>query len=109
VESNADFAVCEPAPALRDYVSHYVGFRAREFAPYTHSGLPSHHLLLAISLARPVDLVRLPCAEQPPAVCGFHDQAHMTLEWNSLAGCTPGTWIVNELPFFQYAEPRTGE
>ena len=67
VESNPDFAVREPAPALRDYVSHYVGFRARGFASYTHSGLPSHHVLLAISLARPVDLVRLPCAEQPPA------------------------------------------
>jgi AraC-like DNA-binding protein len=276
VESNPDYAVCEPARALRDYVSHYVGFRARGFASYTHSGLPSHHVLLAISLAKPVDLIRIPCAEQPPAAftayvsglqvgptivkyedrrdglfvhltapgaravlgvtsadlshrivdlsdiwgqaaerlverlmasptwlqrfaildqafrkalrpvpsrpelawawsrlaqthgrvpvrqladeigwsrqhfrerfhaelgvtpktlarifrferalrliksqrhslayvaaaCGFHDQAHMTLEWNSLAGCTPGTWIVNELPFFQYAEPRTGE
>jgi AraC-like DNA-binding protein len=276
VESNPDYAVCEPARALRDYVSHYVGFRARGFASYIHSGLPSHHVLLAISLAKPVDLIRIPCAEQPPAAftayvsglqvgptivkyedrrdglfvhltapgaravlgvtsadlshrivdlsdiwgqaaarlverlmasptwlqrfaildqafrkalrpvpsrpelawawsrlaqthgrvpvrqladeigwsrqhfrerfhaelgvtpktlarifrferalrliksqrhslayvaaaCGFHDQAHMTLEWNSLAGCTPGTWIVNELPFFQYAEPRTGE
>ena len=35
------------------------------------------------------------------AACGYHDQAHMTHEWNSLAGCTPRTWIASELPFLQ--------
>jgi hypothetical protein len=25
----------------------------------------------------------------------------MTLEWNALAGCTPGSWIASELPFLQ--------
>ncbi|MQA10350.1 MAG: helix-turn-helix domain-containing protein [Pseudonocardiaceae bacterium] len=37
------------------------------------------------------------------ATCGYHDQAHMTNEWRALAGCTPGTWIAEELPFLQYA------
>ncbi len=35
------------------------------------------------------------------AACGYHDQAHMTREWNTLAGCAPRTWIANELPFLQ--------
>lgn len=32
------------------------------------------------------------------ANCGFFDQAHLTHEWRSLAGCTPSTWIAEELP-----------
>lgn len=32
---------------------------------------------------------------------GYHDQAHMTPEWNALAGCTPRIWIARELPFVQ--------
>jgi AraC-like DNA-binding protein len=33
--------------------------------------------------------------------CGFTDQAHMTREWNALAGCSPREWIARELPFLQ--------
>ena len=43
---------------------------------------------------------RLPLAEIA-AVCGYHDQAHMTREWNALAGCSPRVWISRELPFLQ--------
>src|SRR6185437_10370098 len=32
---------------------------------------------------------------------GYHDQAHMTHEWQALAGCTPKAWIASELPFLQ--------
>jgi AraC-like DNA-binding protein len=35
------------------------------------------------------------------AACGYHDQAHMTHDWNALAGCTPRAWIATELPFIQ--------
>jgi AraC-like DNA-binding protein len=35
------------------------------------------------------------------AACGYHDQAHMTHDWNALAGCSPKAWIANELPFLQ--------
>ncbi|WP_199191682.1 helix-turn-helix domain-containing protein [Amycolatopsis sp. CA-126428] len=38
------------------------------------------------------------------AECGFYDQAHLTNEWRALAGCTPGTWIAEELPFLQDQE-----
>ena len=33
--------------------------------------------------------------------CGYYDQAHMTREWHSLAGCSPKAWIDRELPFLQ--------
>lgn len=32
---------------------------------------------------------------------GYFDQAHMSREWNELAGCSPKTWIREELPFLQ--------
>ncbi len=32
---------------------------------------------------------------------GYHDQSHMTHEWQALAGCTPKAWIARELPFLQ--------
>lgn len=35
------------------------------------------------------------------ASCGYFDQAHMTREWNALAGCSPRAWIAGELPFLQ--------
>jgi AraC-like DNA-binding protein len=35
------------------------------------------------------------------AASGFHDQAHLVREWHALAGCTPGQWILRELPFLQ--------
>ncbi|SFO85264.1 Helix-turn-helix domain-containing protein [Amycolatopsis arida] len=45
----------------------------------------------------------LPLAELAVA-CGYYDQAHLTNEWRALAGCSPGTWLAEELPFLQ-AEP----
>jgi AraC-like DNA-binding protein len=36
--------------------------------------------------------------------CGYFDQAHLTNEWRALAGCTPRTWIIEELPFLQDVE-----
>jgi AraC-like DNA-binding protein len=34
---------------------------------------------------------------------GYADQAHLTREWQSIAGCTPRQWIAEELPFVQDA------
>jgi AraC-like DNA-binding protein len=50
-----------------------------------------------------------PSLAQVACACGFHDQAHMTREWNALAGCTPGTWIANELPILQDYELAGGD
>ena len=41
--------------------------------------------------------------------CGYHDQAHMTREWNALAGCTPAAWIARELPIVQDYEIASGQ
>jgi len=38
---------------------------------------------------------------QVAASCGYFDQAHLTREWNALAGCSPRAWIARELPFLQ--------
>ena len=35
------------------------------------------------------------------ARCGYTDQAHLTREWHHLAGCSPTTWMAEELPFVQ--------
>jgi AraC-like DNA-binding protein len=41
--------------------------------------------------------------------CGYFDQAHLSNEFRALAGCTPRTWMAEELPFLQddqvFAEP----
>jgi AraC-like DNA-binding protein len=38
---------------------------------------------------------------QAAAMCGYFDQAHLTADWKRLAGCTPGQWTSEELPFLQ--------
>jgi AraC-like DNA-binding protein len=32
---------------------------------------------------------------------GYADQAHLTREWHSIAGCSPRQWIAEELPYVQ--------
>ncbi len=36
--------------------------------------------------------------------CGYADQAHLTRDWQALAGLTPGQWRRRELPFLQDIE-----
>lgn len=45
-------------------------------------------------------LGRVPLAEAAQR-CGYADQAHLTREWVSLAGCPPTTWLREEFPFLQ--------
>jgi AraC-like DNA-binding protein len=42
-------------------------------------------------------------------LCGYYDQAHMTREWQALAGSSPRQWIAKELPFLQDYELPLGE
>lgn len=41
--------------------------------------------------------------------CGYADQAHLTREWTSLAGCGPAAWRRRELPSVQDRTPVPGE
>lgn len=40
--------------------------------------------------------------------CGYYDQAHLANEWARLAGCSPSTWIAEELPFLRDAGTDPG-
>lgn len=41
--------------------------------------------------------------------CGYYDQAHLSNEWRTLAGCSPRTWISEELPFLQDEDVFAGQ
>jgi AraC-like DNA-binding protein len=43
---------------------------------------------------------------QTAVACGYFDQAHLANDWKQLAGCTPGQWMAEELPFLQ--DPGSG-
>jgi AraC-like DNA-binding protein len=43
---------------------------------------------------------------QTAVACGYFDQAHLSNDWKQLAGCTPGQWLAEELPFLQ--DPGSG-
>jgi AraC-like DNA-binding protein len=43
---------------------------------------------------------------QTAVMCGYFDQAHLANDWKQLAGCTPGEWMAEELPFLQ--DPGSG-
>src|SRR5262249_6682370 len=67
----ADHAVASPAPPLRPFVSHYAGSRMRDVPPWQHTGLPSRHVDLIVSLARPIEIVQMPGAQPPAAYSAF--------------------------------------
>jgi AraC-like DNA-binding protein len=41
--------------------------------------------------------------------CGYYDQSHLSNEWRMLAGCSPRTWITEELPFLQDTDVLGGQ
>ncbi len=90
-DSVPNHAVCLPAPALRPFISHYAGFRARDVPPCTHVPLPSRHVDLIISLAGPIDVIRMPSTAQDPAafpafVSGLQDRPASVSQSGNLDG-----------------------
>jgi AraC-like DNA-binding protein len=69
-------------------------------------GLPPKQVARVLRFERAGRLLRRGHADLASLAveCGFYDQAHLTNEWRALAGCTPGTWIAEELPFLQDQE-----
>ncbi|NYE74256.1 helix-turn-helix domain-containing protein [Microlunatus parietis] len=50
-----------------------------------------------------------PSLSEIAAWCGYYDQAHMTRDWNDLAGCPPSEWLRSEnLPFVQDSDGGSG-
>jgi AraC-like DNA-binding protein len=67
----ADHAVALPALPLRPFVSHYAGSRMCDVPQWQHAGLPSRYIDLIISLATPIEIVRMPGAQAPGAYRAF--------------------------------------
>ena len=51
---------------------------------------------------------RRPALADLAAACDYYDQGHLNREWRELAGCSPGTWIAEELPFVQDSDGGEG-
>ena len=69
--SATDHAVAVPAPLLRPFVSHYAGSRMRDVPPWDHTGHPSRYIDLIVSLATPIEIVRMPGGEPGGAYRAF--------------------------------------
>ena len=84
-----------------------VGWSRRHFSERfaREVGLTPKQVGRIVRFDRTTSLLRTPgqggrLAEVAQA-CGYFDQAHLSNEFRALAGCTPGTWIAEELPFLQ--------
>jgi len=67
-------------------------------------GLPPKVLARVLRFERARRLLQRPShpgLADVAAVCGFYDQAHLNREWRELAGCSPTTWLAEELPSVQ--------
>ena len=76
------------------------GISASDFKPSSASG-PKRPRAFQIERACRMIKDERPGLAEAAAACGYHDQAHMTREWNALAGSTPAAWIARELPIVQ--------
>src|SRR4029453_2083574 len=66
-----DHAVGAPALPLQPFVSHYAGSRMRDVPQWQHTGLPSRYIDLIVSLAKPIEIERMPGAQSPGAYRAF--------------------------------------
>ncbi|GAA1755511.1 AraC family transcriptional regulator [Kocuria aegyptia] len=48
-----------------------------------------------------------PSLARTAALTGYADQSHLDREWRALAGCSPTTWMREELPFVQDDSPSS--
>ncbi len=69
-------------------------------------GLPPKVAARVLRFERACRLLRRPPGRRPglaelAAACDYYDQAHLNRDWRELAGCSPTTWMAEELPFVQ--------
>jgi AraC-like DNA-binding protein len=79
---------------LQDLVRAECGLTARDLRRVARLARSRRALVLAARSGR-VGLADV------AASAGYADHAHMTREWVALGGCTPSTWMREELPFVQ--------
>jgi AraC-like DNA-binding protein len=92
------------SPLIQD-LARELRWSRRHFAEQfrNHVGIPPKTAARIFRFERACRLIKeqRPRLAEVALACGFHDQAHLTREWNALAGCTPKAWIASELPFLQ--------
>ena len=74
-------------------------------------GLPPKVAARVLRFERAVGQMRSstrPRLAEIAARCGYADQAHLTREWQAIAGCTPRRWIAEELPYVQDFDAARG-
>ena len=85
-EPLAETQIRRPAPALRDAVAHYVGYRLEGFPPGLHRGLPSRHLTFIVSVGDPIVVVEQADPRQGPdrysTVMGGYQDASAVIAHN---------------------------
>lgn len=86
-----------------------VGWSRRHFGERFHRefGLPPKVAARVLRFEAANRLLRTagrPGLAEVAARCGYYDQAHLTREWREFAGCTPSTWLAEELPSVQDIE-----
>jgi AraC-like DNA-binding protein len=97
-----------------DGLAAEVGWSRRHFTEQFHRevGLPPRQLqrVLRFEDARAALVSgRHTTLADVAAETGYFDQAHMTRDWNDLAGCSPSTWLAEEeLPSVQDNTPAEG-
>jgi AraC-like DNA-binding protein len=70
----------------------------------TELGLPPKVLARILRFERARRLLRQPdrpALADVAGACGFYDQAHLNRDFRELAGCSPTTWLAEELPSVQ--------
>ena len=89
-----------------------VGWSRRHLAEQFRAeiGLAPKAVARVLRFDRSKQLLKRPAADRPSlasvaGAAGYYDQAHLNRDWRDLAGCSPTTWMAEELPVVDLAEP----
>jgi len=68
--ATAEMVSGTPAPPLRPFVDHYIGYRMSGYPPGLHRGLPSRYMTFIVSIGPSIDVVRQSNPSQDPQSYG---------------------------------------
>ena len=81
-----------------------VGWSRRHLAEQFRAeiGLPPKAVARVLRFERSKELLRRPgrrlALAEVAGAAGYYDQAHLNRDWRDIAGCSPTTWMAEELP-----------